>query len=80
MKKEDGWKDLSDLRLKRSLFSEELWKLSRNFIKRALPVWLNKWNILIVEDDLLLKSQRKQMRQLVEHTNTRYLELYRQLG
>jgi hypothetical protein len=80
LSQKDGWEELNATKLKRSLFSDDLWKLSRNYIKKSLGGWLDKWNVVILEDDLLLKSQRKQMRQLVEHSNIRYLELYRPVG
>jgi hypothetical protein len=65
LSQEGGWEELNATKLKRSLFSDDLWKLSRNYIKKSFGGWFDKWNIVILEDDLLLKSQRKQMRQLV---------------
>lgn len=37
--------------------------------------WVKERNLVIIEDDLLLKSQRKQMRQAVEGSDVLYVEL-----
>lgn len=59
----------------RSAFSEERWKVSRELVRDHLREWSEKWEIVVVEDDLLLKSQRKEFRQLSEEMQLRYVEV-----
>jgi hypothetical protein len=40
-----------------------------------LRQWSQKWEVVVVEDDLLLKSQRKEFRQLAEEMSLRYVEV-----
>lgn len=49
-------------------------------IKKKLPDLLRMFHVVIYEDDLLLKSQRKNIKQLLEHKHTKYLEVYRCLS
>ena len=59
--------------LDRSRFDEHNWKLSRGVIRECLPRWLQQFKVVIVEDEMLLRSQRKAIRHVAEQTSAPYL-------
>lgn len=51
-------------RLRRNEFSDKAWKISREYVKTGICNLLEGIPLVIVEDDLLLNSQRKPFRRV----------------